>query len=864
LSIFRKILLRLKNFLTGVYGYLILLVAAGITLFFLFSSLTKKSFYEETGSINVKGITKSVDVLKDDFGVAHVRAENETDMYFAMGYTHAQDRLWQMDISRRAGEGRLSEVFGKDALEYDKLFRTIGINRIAHQLYAQISPKSKEILQQYAAGVNYFMESHSQKLPLEFDILNYKPYEWKPEHSLMIIRLMGWELNISWYTDFLFGEIVKKFGYEKAKEFFPNYPEDKPFIISDREKAADNIDTTTKKIVPKVTPKITPKVPDVKNKKKTTEVIEEGYKNLVELGSDFYKTTLDIKSFLGIEGTHIGSNSWVVGGKKSENGKPILANDPHLSLSTPAKWYEIHLNNKANNSNVSGFSLPGCPLIVMGHNDVISWGITNLMNDDSDFYILNRDSSDANKYIYQNNSYKLDSLNESIRIKDINDEYELTVYTTKLGPVISNLDVTGINTKQTFKGATNQIVTFRWTGFEMSDEVESFYDLNNAKNWDQFKSAFRFYNLPALNFTYADTNGNIGYKAAGKIPMRKNLTEEDRAFYPSDGEIEWTGFIPYDELPSSYNPKEDYIVTANNKPEKGYKHYISNLYEPSYRAQRIEDLLKQRNNFTAEETKLIQRDIYSLQAKEFCKYLFDAYASVKTSDKTELFFLDRMQKWDYELKYVSPEAAIYSQFEIELYNNIYKEKLGEELFRDYLFVKNIPVRNTSKLLADDKSWLFDNNSRDFLLRKSFIDAVNTLKKKFGTDDISKWGWGNIHKVLLKHPLGSIPALSSILNIGPFEIGGSGTTIACAEYNFYNSLTGTNYDVFLGSSMRMIVDLSDVKNYFTIIPTGQSGQPLHPNFDDQARRWLNGDYKIVITDFNKMKDAGYKQITLIPE
>lgn len=250
----------------------------------------------------------------------------------------------------------------------------------------------------------------------------------------MIVRLMGWELNISWYTDFLFGEIVKKFGYEKAKEFFPNYPEDKPFIIGDREKVIEPADT-----IKKTTPKIIPADKNKPKKKTADASIEDGYKNLVDLGSNFYKTTIDAKTFLGIEGTHIGSNSWVVGGKKTESKKPILANDPHLSLSTPAKWYEIHLYNKQNNSNVSGFSLPGCPLIVIGHNDVISWGITNLMNDDSDFYILNRDSSDNKKYVYNNTSLPIDSINESIKIKDINDEYDLTVFETKLGPVISNL-----------------------------------------------------------------------------------------------------------------------------------------------------------------------------------------------------------------------------------------------------------------------------------------------------------------------------------------------------------------------------------------------------------------------------------------
>ena len=853
----------MKKLFTGIYGVLIVLLISSGVLLLLFNGLTKKSFYKEEGNSSVKGIVRPVQIHKDDFGVPHVFASNATDMYFTMGYMHAQDRLFQMDLTRRVAEGKLSEILGKDMLDYDKLFRTIGIHKIAAQLINNISPESKQILESYSKGVNHFIESHSKQLPLEFDILNYKPAEWKPENSLEVVRMMGWELNLSWYTDIAFSKIVEKFGVEKAKDFFPDYPEDKPFII--KEKIAD----TTKGLNKTVNKKTAELIPSELNTDEKNK-LEANYKKLSSLGSGFYDACKSFNDFYGLKGTHVGSNSWVISGKKSETGKPLLANDPHLSLGVPSKWYEIDLHNDENKTEVSGFSLPGTPLIVIGKNNSISWGITNLMNDDCDFYILKKDSSDSHKYIYNNTSFVLDSVSEKIKIKDIRDEYIFTTYSTKAGPVVSELEKTKFGTGNSFKNSKNELLAFRWTGFEMSDEISSFYKLNYARTFDEFKAGLKTYCVPALNFTYADTAGNIGYIAGGKVPIRKNASDENLALVPSNGETEWSGFIPSDEMPFSYNPKEEYIVTANNKPQKNYKYFISGLYEPSFRAERIETLLKARNNFTSQEFKLIQNDVNSVQAKELIKYLVDAYKDVKIVNAEEKKFLDLMKSWDCEMKPFSSEATIFSQFEVELYTSLYREKLGNDLFKDYVFLKNIPVRNTFKLLKENKSWLLElngndkNNIRDFILRTSFVNAINALKKKFSTDDFSKWEWSNLHTVYLKHPLGSVQALSSVLNVGPFDIGGSGTTVNCAEYSFYDAITKGEYNCYLGSSMRMIVDLSDMNNYFTVIPAGQSGQPLHPNYRDQTRLWLNGDYKVISTDLEALKKDKVRSFTLLPE
>jgi len=833
----------------NIFGIIFLLIIVLVTVGLLFNGLTKKSFYEESGVTKVKGISKGINIYKTELGVSHIFAENETDMYFTLGYIHAQDRLWQMDLERRVAEGRLSEILGKDVLDYDILFRTIGINKTALKLYEKLSLKSKSILSAYCKGVNAFIELNSKQLPFEFDILNYKPEEWKPEHSLMIIRLMGWELNMSWYADVMFGEIVKKFGFEKAKDFFPDYPEDAPFVVKN-ELGKSRQDTLKKK--------------NNDNKKiGSAHSLEKNYLSVFDLGKNYFDISKSFRIFHGSDGIHVGSNAWVINGNKTESGKPLLANDPHLALLVPSKWYEVSFYDNQKKYSVCGFSLPGVPGIAIGHNEVISWGITNLMCDDSDFMILKRDSSDKKKYIYKNAVHQMDSTVENIKIKDSPDDYVFVSFTTKYGPVVSNLEKTGFINNQRFKSEGDDLLAFRWTGYEFSDELESFYQINNASGWVDFQNALKTYGTPALNFVYADTNGNIGYQAGGLLPVRTNFSNEELAGFPSTGEIDWSGFVPLNELPSSFNPIENYIVSANNKPKKNYKHYISNLYEPHYRAERIEELIKSNIVVTENELKLIQRDVYSIQANDFCKYLFAAFGDTSNLTSDIKIYLDLLKQWDYEFKTNSVAATLFAQFEIELYKSLYKNTMGEELFENYLYLKNLPVRNTAKLLKENSSSLFENSFvKEQILRKSFYDAISALIIKYGAD-FNKWQWGDVHKVYMKHPLGVVPSLSSMLNIGPFRIAGNGTTNNNLEYSFSKALESGEFESFLGPSMRMIVDLSNIKTYLSILPTGQSGQPLHRNYNDQARLWLNGDYKKVSTGFEELKIENLKLLALEP-
>ena len=839
--------------LKPIIGFSLLIISAVITLGLLFTDLTEKSFYNETGNVEVEGITSKIEIYKDRFGVPYVNCGNEEDLYFAMGYMHAQDRLWQMDIARRVAEGRLSEILGKDVLQYDILFRTLGIYKTAYEIYPKLSERSRSVLDSYCRGVNAFIDEHSSVLPLEFDVLNYKPEYWKPEHSLMVVRMMGWELNQSWYTDYLFTELIRKFGPSLAKEFIPDDNENNVFVIKSGSDQKQTSDSTNRPVSYFGT-----------SESSNVSFMEKGGRNFFEILNSYRRDFIQ-------EGTGVGSNAWVVSGRKSETGKPILANDTHLSLSVPCKWYEVYLTDNSKGSRVGGFSIPGAPGIVIGSNNAISWGITNLMNDDSDFYILDRDNADRSKYLLDGQIMSMDSTVEAIKIKNETDDYYYTTYSTALGPVVSGLEKSGFASERKIGEDQGKILVFKWTGYDMSDEVGAVYNVNNAANWEDFRKGLESFGTPGLNLVYADTSGNIGYQAVGYIPVRENLSDRSQAYFPSNGSVKWKSYVPFDQLPRVLNPDTGYIVSANNPPVKNFPFYISNHFEPDYRAAQIENILNSRKIFSTEEFKLIQNNVSSMQAREWCKYIFDSFTDSVGIEMEYLNYLKLLKDWDYDMRTSSAAAMLFAQFEEELYFNLYESRMGEDLFKEYMYVKGIPVRNTARLLKGNRSVLFKPGnllavpeSRDRVIRKSFYDAVNVLKQRTGGDDMNNWVWGLYHKVLIKHPLGSVPALSAVLNIGPYDISGNGTTITNSEYSFTKALNTGEYMTILAPSMRMIVDMSKPSEYYTIITTGQSGQPLHANYRDQSRLWLNGEYKKIEDSRSNIERSGFNLLTLSPK
>ena len=747
-----------------------------------------------------KDVMSSVEIYRDSLAIPYIKAPNDLDAYFALGYVHAQERLFQMDLIRRAGSGRLSEIFGKRTLPYDKMFRTLGLQRVVEQNLPKTDKQTLQVLSAYSAGVNYFIHQNKDNLPLEFAVLGYKPDDWKPVHSLLIAKMLAWELNISWWTDFSFTHLVQKFGAEKVKEILPNFEQNKEYIIS-------------KQI-------------------KSLELINSGLVN----------TDKKFREFVGFDGTHIGSNNWVVNGAHSTSGKPIIANDPHLAFQAPGRWFIAVI--KADNKTMAGLTLPGIPGIVIGKNDRISWTVTNVMADDADFYIEQLDSSKSN-YLLDGTWEKLNVIKEIIHIKD-EDDIELKIKQTHRGPIIS--DIHPYNVMYPNKYRKNPVVSMRWTAFDYSSELSAFLAINNAKNFGEFKEAVKYYHAPGQNFVYADIDGNIGYICGAKLPIRKT-SSPTLVFDGTTSNSDWSGYVPYDEMPKIYNPPAGFIATANNKVVESFPYHISNLWEPNSRILRITSLLKSKEKHSVKDFKAYQNDYYSEYASELVPFIIDAFKNAEISDKNLNLALKVLKKWDFKIGADSQAPTIYTNFLQHLIENIFADEMGKTYLKEYCFIANIPYRVVLQLLYQNSSSWFDNvktskyEMRDDIIRKSLTDALLELEYKYGSS-LYLWQWGNLHQITFKHSFNGFSSFTDkFVNIGPFEIGGDGTTINNGEYSF-NKPYANN----LGPSMRFIFDFAEPDNFYCILPTGQSGHIFSSNYKNMTKKWLTGKYIKVNTDF----------------
>ncbi len=776
-----------------------------VTAFAIFSYiLVNQSLPNYKVTITTNKIANETKIFRDSLGVAYIDAQNDYDAAFALGYAHAQERLFQMDVIRRAASGRLSEVFGKSTVPYDKMFLTLGLKDVAKQKLERLDQNTLKILNAYANGVNYYIENNKNALPIEFSLLNYVPNKWKPEHSLYVAKMLAWELNISWWTDFAFSHLINKFGKEKAMEILPSGDQNQTYIINTIAKYYDNTQN-----------------------------------DLVVVDKSFRK-------FIGFEGTHIGSNNWVINGNHSESGKPIIANDPHLSFQAPSRWYLAVI--KSGNNNLAGFTLPGLPAIVIGKNDYISWAVTNVMTDDADFYAETLDSLGSN-YLLNGKWLPLKTKKDTIYVKD-GANITFTVKSTHRGPIISDIHL--FNKIYPNKYRKNSILSMRWVALENDgDELTSFLKLNKATNFAQFKEALRYFYTPGQNFVYADINGNIGYVCGARIPIRNN-NSTSFVFDGTTDESDWKGFVPFDAMPSFYNPQTGFIATANNKVDPKFSYHITNLWEPDSRINRINFLLSSKQKHSVNDFMIYQYDYYSDYASKIIPFVLDAFKYAEIKNKNLELTLKLFKKWDFNFYKDSQTPTIYAVFLQKLIENTFEDEMGKTYLNEYRFVANVPYRVMQRLLQQPNSTWFDNvktekiETRDDILRKSLSDALTELEF-FNGKDIKLWQWGKIHTVTFKHNFsGKSVFVDKFFNIGPFPIGGDGTTINNGEYNF-NKPYANN----LGPSMRYIYDFADKDNIYVVLPTGNSGHPFNKNYKNLTEYWLKGKYIKINTDLNKI-------------
>jgi len=753
--------------------------------------------YKEYNSsiVDTGKLYEPVEVFVDSFGVPHIFANNNHDLFFVLGWLHAKDRLFQIDMNIRASLGRLSEAFGKKTLDIDKFSRIIGFYRIGRKIYRDLDDESRAVLDAYVDGVNTFIEQAGDNLPIEFKILRYKPIKLHPEFCLAYLRTIGWTLSPSWSIEPSLFILSKFYSRDRIEDLLNLYSDKWPITITNPE---------------------------------TDKKLTEGIKNFLEYSDNFRKT-------IKIGGVTSGSNNWAVSGKKTVDGYPILCNDPHLGYSQPSIWYEVHLVSP--DFDVYGVSFPGLPGTVIGRNRFIAWGLTNMMLDDVDFY-REKLGPDGNYYLHNGNWYRITTIREIIPVrgrKSDQIEIKLTIH----GPIINDINEALEETKEA--------LSIKWTGFDISNEIKAMLQINRAKNFKEFVSGASLFKIPGQNAAYADIYGNIALVPMGGIP-RRNPGNYILPVPGNDPYYDWDNYIPFEEIPYEFNPPSNFVASANAKIfDDRFKYYISAHYEPPYRLMRIRQFLSDSRKFNIDDMKKLQLDVKSLFAQDFLDIFF---SMVKEEDINENYLqpYKMLKNWDYLEKTNSIEATIFNFFLIKIIENIYKDEMdlaGEKIFDKFLSYTNFSIRNSYLLIKKGNSKWFDDintkgkieTAQDILI-KSFEEAVDCLRNNYGKS-IDQWAWGNIHQLRLTHPIGENWFLNWLfkLNIGNFPAPGSQNTVNCGAYEIQNPQTDS-----IGPSVRFIFPFDDVETVYSVIPGGQSGNPKSNNYADQIELYLTGKYK----------------------
>ncbi|WP_449537352.1 penicillin acylase family protein [Ferdinandcohnia sp. Marseille-Q9671] len=777
-------------FTIGIVAAFLLVSAIAAGYLFL-----RKSLPVIEGEILVEGVTEEVEVLRDSNGVPHVLANNEHDLYFAQGYVTAQDRLFQMDLSRRQASGELSEVIGESLIEQDKYFRTLGLRRAAEISFEGYSEEAQVVLKTYADGVNAFIREAKEKgtLPTEFTLAGYEPVEWSPIDSLTIGKYMAYDLGGHYKGQAFRYYMAQHVSEEKVLELFPAYPDNGATVL---QAIKDNPLDITKSIAKAPFP------------------------------NEFN-----------------GSNNWVISGDKTESGLPILADDPHLGLATPSIWYETHL--QTDEMDVSGVIFAGVPGIILGRNQHIAWGVTNVGPDVQDLYIEKRNPSNPNQFEYMGKWEEATVIEEPIKVKD-GETIPYQVQITRHGPIISEF---------THDHQEDTALSLRWTALDPSTELEAVLLFNKAKNWEEFKEALTRFHTPAQNFVFAATDGTIAYRANGLIPIRKN----GDSTLPVPGwtdEYEWEGFIPWEELPTIVNPDEGFISTANNKiVTDEYPYHITNTWAQPYRQQRIRDVLTSKDVFTTEDMLELQFDHHNLQAEEFVPLLLNVLSSKEAQLRDiDIDVIKQLEAWDYIDGIEAGQPLVFHKWMEQFANIMFEDSIPQDI--DKLFegkgqIVDEMIRNAVK--GKEGIWLTEAGGLEEVTLKSFQRAVDFAVEQQG-DNPSKWVWGEFHQVPFKHPLSAIKPLHYLFNSnGTTPIGGSAITVAAASFNKKTGL------VTHGAAWRSVTDLSNLSQSYNVVGPGQSGHVLSKFYHDQINDWTTGKYHITYNDRERYKKDGYRLI-----
>jgi len=845
-------------------GVVILAILAGTSGTYYLKSyipntVAPKSFPQIEGEIQLPGLDGPVDVYRDNMGIPHIYATSMHDLFMAQGYVHAQDRFWQMDFWRHIGSGRLSEMFGESQVETDMFLRTLGWRQTAEQEYAMLGPESKAILDDYVEGVNAYIQSREPiELSLEYLILtgvlnpDYEIEPWTPVQSLTWGKGMAWDLAGNMDNEIERAILLKTLTPEQVDELFPPYPQDHPVIV----------------------PIIGEGSASAQQPFEMLGKIEIPLDSLVAV----QQNVALLENVLGPHDDGIGSNSWAISGKLTTTGMPLFANDMHLAKRMPSIWYQNSLHclpkTDACPLEVTGFSFVSVPGVVAGHNDQLAWGFTNTGPDVMDLYVERVNPENSNQYEVNGEWVDFETRTETINIGG-GDPVEITVRITRHGPVVSDTygplkdevdpddpeavpfkDETGIQLPE------NYVIALSWTALQPSTPFEAIWGFNKAQNWEQFRESARIFHVPAQNILYADTAGNIGYQMPGVIPIRAK--GDGRFPVPGwSGEYDWTGFIPFEELPYAFNPDSGYIATANNQTHpQDYPYFVTADWNYGFRAERIVDMIESaQGKIDIAYFQSMHGDSKNLNAETLVPILL----AVELDPELATVRDQLLGSWDYRNSADSQSAAVFEWFWWNLLMKTFSDDLPEDYWpgggsRWYEVMRNLTTQPNSDWW-DDKNSEADIETRDDIFVLAFEETLEQMRKEHGRDT-DKWpAWGELHTIVFQNEtLGEsgIGPIEALFNRGPFETGGGSEIVNATGWT-----VGESFEVTGVPSEREIVDLSNLDNSLAIHTTGQSGHAYHPHYADMAPLWASVEYYPMWWEQQSIIDDAEGHLRLIP-
>jgi len=840
----------------------VLVVMAVVGVGILAIGVVRQSFPETSGQLEIEGLTSSVSVHRDAQGVPTIYADNASDLFRAQGFVSAQDRFFEMDLRRHVTAGRLSELVGSAGLDKDKVIRTMGWRRIAEQELPKLAPETRQYLQAYADGVNAYIKKAEtpEKMSLEYTVLarrnpGYRVEPWTPVDSLSWLKAMAWDLRGNYNDELARARLSRTTrSLKQINLLYPPYPVDRNQpILSEQDWQPASASDQAASPAPAAL---------------TAMRSEDGNAAI----DSALASVNAVPSSLG-RGDGIGSNSWVVSGSRTTTGKPLLANDPHLALSIPGIWGQVNLQCRTLSAacpfQVSGFTFSGLPGVVVGHNDKVAWGLTNLGPDVTDFY-LEQVSGDG--YLRDGLTKPLETRQEVIKVAGGAD-VPLTVRSTVHGPIMSDIvpAIDAAGDRSVVRGAPQSnryAVSLAWTALTPGTTADAIFALNRATNWSDFRKAAALFSVPSQNLVYADTAGHIGYQAPGKIPVRRSATPgAPPGFWPSpgwDSQWDWKGYVPFDDMPNTFDPAEGFIVTANQAVTASPTPFLTSEWDYGFRAQRIRTLLAATPKVSPETMSQIQGDTRNTYAPGLVERLLAVQVDDFTAQAQRL-----LRDWDGN----QPNDKTRDAASAAYYNAVWKHLLEytfDELPPDiapdggsrWMVVMEQLLKDPKNDWWDDKTTPGVTEGSGEILKRALVEARLDLARELGKVPAT-WRWGRLHSLDLTHQVmgadGVPEFVQNLFNRDDIELGGGNSIVNANAWN----ASKPGYDVTSGPSMRMVVDLGNLDASRWVNSTGQSGHAYDDHYSDQIDAWAANETFGWPFSPTAVREATDDELTLVP-